>query len=69
MMRKQWCIPENDLLITRWISNLEYLEDLNRGMKRFCKTISIKEFPINQDILKQVLCLVKLSGIEIEGED
>lgn len=69
MMREQWCIPENDLLITRWISNLEYLEVLTRGMKRFCKTISIKEFPISQDILKKVLCLVKLSGIEIEGED
>jgi hypothetical protein len=69
MLRKQWRISEYDLLITRWISNLEYLETLTRGMRRFCKTGSINEFPMDKDLLMQVLCLVKLSGIEIKGGD
>ena len=32
ILKEQWCISEDDLLLTRWISNLEYLEDLTRSI-------------------------------------
>ncbi|MBD2636986.1 hypothetical protein H6G52_16575 [Limnothrix sp. FACHB-881] len=67
VLKKQWCISEEDLLLTRWISNLEYLEALTRSMKKFCKTGLINEFCLGQSLLTQVLCLVKLTGIEFEG--
>ena len=69
MLKGQWCIAEGDLLLTRWISNLEYLECLTRSMKRFCKTGLADEFFLDKSLLTQVLCLVKLSGIEFEGGD
>lgn len=67
LLREQWSVTEGDLLMTRWISNLEYFENLNRSMKRFCKTGSANEFPINQNLMMKILSLVESSGIEIEG--
>ena len=67
ILKEQWYIVEDDLLLTRWISNLEYLEDLTRSMKKFCKTGLVNDFFLDQSLLTQVLCLVKLSGIEFEG--
>ncbi len=67
LLREEWSITEDDLLITRWLSNLEYFENLNRGMKRFCRTRSVSEFSINQNLIMKVLSLVKLLGIEVDG--
>jgi len=67
MFREQWNISDDDLLITRWISNLEHLEALARGMKRFCRSGSVEEFPVNRDLLAKVVSLVKLSGVAFEG--
>lgn len=69
LRKEEWYISENDLLITRWISNLEYLEALTRSMKNFLKTGAINEFLIDQGLLSKVLSLVKLSGIEFEEEN
>lgn len=67
LLREEWSITENDLLITRWISNLEYLENLNRGMKRFCRTGAINDLPINQNLMTKVLLLAKLLDIDVNG--